>query len=424
MVTLNYFQVTVEVSVLIVVVSLVSILIKKLSPNVKYFLWIFVALRILVPLKGEVSFTLPEKTEETIEVLGLDSNVIILDEREDYIKDAVEVEEQIGLEVIEGGEDRTLIKSLKASYLEKRDSGDVLRIAWLAGGMVVTIFVLLNNIRLYREFIVKRKRVGKLSNGITIYSMPGYNCLMGVIFPAIYVDVVALASSNVIKYVIKHELQHYKVKDHIWQMLRIVCLVLQWYNPFVWWAYYASKRASELACDYRVTRTMTNEEKYEYGNSLLAVAECMLLKRQSVYLTSSIGESKEFIKKRINVIMQQKFYYTLVGAIIIIGVIGTISLVSPRIYIKEDANYHQILEKKKNIIINIQEYYITNTGDSANLYYIDENKVLWGCGQNIYGQLGQGTQDNIFYEQAVKIAENVIHVDYSQDGLLSRFSTS
>ena len=70
----------------------------------------------------------------------------------------------------------------------------------------------------------------------------------------------------------------------------------------------------------------------------------------------------------------------------------------------------------EDLVLNIQDFYMLNTGDPGNLYYIDEKNVLWGCGRNNYGQLGQGTQDYDFHEEMVKIAEDVIHVDYSQTG--------
>lgn len=69
-----------------------------------------------------------------------------------------------------------------------------------------------------------------------------------------------------------------------------------------------------------------------------------------------------------------------------------------------------------NVSLDITEHYITHKGDPSNLYHIDEDNVLWGCGRNNYGQLGQGTQDYDFYEDMIKIAEDVIHVDYSQRG--------
>ncbi|HJA92685.1 MAG TPA: hypothetical protein H9717_06160 [Candidatus Eisenbergiella merdipullorum] len=77
-------------------------------------------------------------------------------------------------------------------------------------------------------------------------------------------------------------------------------------------------------------------------------------------------------------------------------------------------------QEKETIEVSvvIEDHYITNMGDPSNLYHIDENNVLWGCGRNNYGQLGQGTQDYDFHEEMVKIAEDVIHVDYSQEGFV------
>ena len=76
----------------------------------------------------------------------------------------------------------------------------------------------------------------------------------------------------------------------------------------------------------------------------------------------------------------------------------------------------QSIPLNESVTVDLEEYYITNTGDPSNLYYIDENHVLWGCGRNNYGQLGNGTQDYEFYDEFIKIAENVIHVDFSQTG--------
>lgn len=66
--------------------------------------------------------------------------------------------------------------------------------------------------------------------------------------------------------------------------------------------------------------------------------------------------------------------------------------------------------------IVIEDFYTTNTGYPLNLYHIDEDNILWGCGRNEYGQLGQGTQDYDFHEEMLKIADKVMHVDYSQHG--------
>lgn len=63
---------------------------------------------------------------------------------------------------------------------------------------------------------------------------------------------------------------------------------------------------------------------------------------------------------------------------------------------------------------NIEDYYMRSCGDQFNLYTIDEEGVLWGSGHNEYAQLGLGYADEEFHEKKSKIAEHVVHVDYSQ----------
>ena len=62
----------------------------------------------------------------------------------------------------------------------------------------------------------------------------------------------------------------------------------------------------------------------------------------------------------------------------------------------------------------IEDYYMKSCGDQFNLYTIDEDGVLWGSGHNEYAQIGLGYADEKFHEEKSKIAEHVVHVDYSQ----------
>lgn len=68
---------------------------------------------------------------------------------------------------------------------------------------------------------------------------------------------------------------------------------------------------------------------------------------------------------------------------------------------------------------NIENYFIRNECQYPNHYYIDSDNVLWGYGDNEYGQLGNGQQyssdaDGEYRLEMTphKIAENVIHVDF------------
>ncbi len=61
----------------------------------------------------------------------------------------------------------------------------------------------------------------------------------------------------------------------------------------------------------------------------------------------------------------------------------------------------------------IEDYYMKSCGDQFNLYTIIGG-VLWGSGHNEYAQIGLGYADEEFHEEKSKIAEHVVHVDYSQ----------
>lgn len=425
---LNLFEITVGVSKLIVLLGIIRLILKKrLNPNIRYFLWSFVAVHILVPFQLEFSVELHQQLKPVL-YKAIEEPINI--QLEDYIQDTLSLEE-LTATGLPGSDlyDKKTIQSAGMGITMK----EVLLCTWLLGVIVMVFYMTLNNMKLFMRLKKGRKKIGRLPNGILLYSMHGYNCLSGIMFPVIYVDMVRLQSNNMVNNVIQHELQHYKVRDNLWQLIRVVCLIFQWHNPFVWWAYFASKHDCELACDVRTVRGMSEEERYEYCKSLLTVVECAFRDRQKLSLTASMGGGKKFMAERINTIMKYKNKRAVIISVFSICVVGIISLLSVKIYTNYDmksinfqnnsvdpsneAESDKAAEtENENVNLNIQDYYITNTGDPSNLYYIDENKVLWGCGNNNYGQLGQGIQDYDFHNKMIKIAENVIHVDYSQTG--------
>lgn len=75
--------------------------------------------------------------------------------------------------------------------------------------------------------------------------------------------------------------------------------------------------------------------------------------------------------------------------------------------------------KLDSLEFNINDYFVRNEYQYPNHYYIDSDNILWGYGDNTYGQLGNGCQyipqndsDNSFEMTPQKIAENVVHVDF------------
>lgn len=450
---LNLLDITIEVSVLIIIITIIRIKLKEyLNPNAIYFLWIFVLLCTLIPVRAGVKIV-PEADVQNV-IVNLPSSIIdhipLLEVtgRSDGDMPEISVEdtgliqdtEAIPAAPLENDEDMGSLPD----RTEEDSSDSFIPLPYLIWGLVaaaMAIYVIMSNIHFYFYAKQNREEVGICENCIKIYSLKGYNCLVGIFAPAIYIDEESLKEDVLIDNIIRHEYQHYKVKDNIWQLFRITCLILQWHNPLMWWAYYASKRDCELACDMRVVRHMSKEERYLYGNSLLEVLKQKNKWMDDALAATSMGETGKRLKERIKLIMKFKDKNIIFPAVMISCLIGLVSLFTFNIILdgnqqtadedmqngtisSEDISANEILAddgiddtvERLQIDINIQDYYLTNIGNPDILYHIDEDGILWGCGRNQYGQLGQGTWDFDFHEEMVKIAENVIHVDYSTHG--------
>ena len=360
---LNLFELTVEVSFLILFMGIVRKLLKKyINPGLIYFLWIFVALRILVPLHINISVAVPQMPEDSTLYLGMEINLentplnVLLQEETPGVQPAAgngdakgsAISEDSLVQGIGAKSDTDKISEIDAKSEIMQAGSKMLfvkkfcMLIWLSGAIIMTAYLLINNIRMFRKLRVGRKEMKKLPQGLTLYAMPGHNCLAGILFPAIYVDAEQIDNDKVMENIIRHELQHYRVRDHYWQFLRVICLILQWHNPLVWWAYFASKRDCEMACDAGVIRDMSSKERYGYGEGLLTVIEQATFKKQGISLTTSMGGSKKFMQERIKNIMQHKHRYALVLSVIVICVIGVLGFITFRVHGEESEKGHFI----------------------------------------------------------------------------------
>ena len=69
--------------------------------------------------------------------------------------------------------------------------------------------------------------------------------------------------------ILQHEICHYQHKDHIWSVMRSLCVAVWWWNPLVWAAAAESKRDCEMACDEGTLETIGWENKFLYAKTLV-----------------------------------------------------------------------------------------------------------------------------------------------------------
>ena len=95
-------------------------------------------------------------------------------------------------------------------------------------------------------------------------------CLVGVFRP--YIALPLTAKPNEAIQVLTHEICHLKGHDNLWNLLRLVCCAVHWFNPLIWAAAWMSRTDCELACDDRVIARMNDEEKRNYASVLVLSA--------------------------------------------------------------------------------------------------------------------------------------------------------
>lgn len=147
---------------------------------------------------------------------------------------------------------------------------------WYAGVAVTAGILLLSNLKFYVNLRRKRRRLQLPPEAgagrLPVYLVPGLPspCLFGVFRPAVYLNDAALEAAH-LRHILVHEYTHFRHGDHLWAILRGVCLAVHWYNPLVWWAASLSRRDCELACDDGAIRRLGEAQRLDYGATLVGM---------------------------------------------------------------------------------------------------------------------------------------------------------
>ena len=298
-------------SVLIAAVTLLRRLFGgRISPMTRYALWGLVLVRLLVPVNfGSVSFSaanLGQQVAEHSAVARLEETVVAQPSYEEaydrvtqrYQAQGIHVSE---LQPVQQAEFETQI----AREQQGTSLAQVLIGVWLAGVAAVGLVFLLSNLRFWRRLLVRRVRLEEASSPLRVYLVQGIDtpCLFGLLRPAIYLTPEAAEDPTVLRHTLAHEETHCRHLDHIWSVLRCLCLALHWYNPLVWWAAGASRRDGELACDQHTIRRLGEEERAQYGRTLI-VMTCQ--KRQDPFVTATtMTTGKGGLRERILLIAKK-----------------------------------------------------------------------------------------------------------------------
>lgn len=145
---------------------------------------------------------------------------------------------------------------------------------WWCGAAVTLLVFLSANLRFAGRLRKSRRPLAVEGAALPVYVAEerAVPCLFGLFRPAIYVTQATADDPVLLRHAVAHETTHFRHGDHVWALLRAVCLALHWWNPLVWWAAKLSRQDGELACDEATIRALGETERAAYGRTLIRMA--------------------------------------------------------------------------------------------------------------------------------------------------------
>lgn len=309
--------------VLILIVTILRCLLKgKMPLRLQYALWGLVLLRLLVPFSlGESSISVMNVVREQKEEYYIWHTSTDPAQSGSPVNEPAEIPQAgtaaPGINLKPDTEEMSVITA--GMQLDR-----ILYGIWITGIAAAAALLLFSNFRFAVRLRRSRQRVGQGLTTLPVYvsEVVETPCLFGLFRPAIYVTPEVLANQITLQHVLAHETTHYRHGDHIWALLRSVCLALHWYNPLVWLAATFSRWDGELACDEGTIKYIGEEERTDYGRTLIGLT---CTKRGALLTTATaMTWSKRSLKERIGLIAKKP--KTLTAALIIAAVVCLVAV--------------------------------------------------------------------------------------------------
>ena len=349
--------ISITASLLIVLILTAKALFKeKLSARWHYYIWLLLLIRLLIPYTPEFSLNLNLK--DFIPVAQNDTRV----QTEDYQK--VRTDNTTDFNYMENerveskgyNTGKSLAINEKNEPIEiKHENSKLLTISisiaskiWLAGMIFFVFYVLvINCIMNYRirktsvftedgnirEILEYCKKLLNIKKDIPIIYQKHIKtpALCGVFQAKMLIPVKILdqLDASEIKYVFLHELCHYKRKDTMIGMFKMLLCILHWFNPLIWYALYKMKEDMEPVCDELVLSCIKSDERRNYAETLIKILKYFSESRW-VYSTANMSQGSinnmEWRLKLMNVLKKRSVIFGIVIALvtITIGVVGVL----------------------------------------------------------------------------------------------------
>lgn len=301
----------------------------------KYFIWIFLALRLLVPIGEGGQFITDRLSQAGMHgVSGSEKENADASAEAAYRPIMVEIPVQMTTPI-------TVQNASQSGYSDIEINItllDIVAFVWMAGGMIYLSIHFISYFH-YRRQVVKTGRLTEddhifsqildlkrelhISRTVQVieYREAESPMIMGFFKPVLILPKEQY-SPDELYFILKHELVHLKRGDTYLKLLFVTANAVHWFNPLIWLMQKEAVIDMELSCDERVTQNMGYAVRKAYTEALLSMLH-RRCGRRAVLSTQFYG-GKKIMKVRFRNILKNRRKNGI--PILICAVVLTISL--------------------------------------------------------------------------------------------------
>ncbi|RDY27700.1 hypothetical protein CHL78_008230 [Romboutsia weinsteinii] len=227
--------------------------------------------------------------------------------------------------------------------------------AWILG----TIFILMSNIykqimfykkmknikyKIEDEYIIdaleKEKQALNIKRNINIFKVNGLSspALIGFIKHKIIIPNKDYNQEE-IKWILRHELIHFKRKDNLLKLLLMIASAIHWFNPLVKILNKYFKEQCELSCDEEVVDKFSIDEVKNYAFVLVNSLRYKNTLKSTFCSSQFYNDEIKLIKSRVEKILDSNKYKNGTSISIFIAMIAVISMFSISTITNQNISY-------------------------------------------------------------------------------------
>lgn len=306
---LKIVNMSISASWLVAAVLILRLVLKKAPKWVNVLLWGIVAVRLICPFSFESALSLIPSAETFPEKIisgpsfDVQTGITPIDNR---------INDYLGDRYFEG---------VTVPTNNGNNVMTILTIVWIIGILLLATYTVISYWRLNREIDTAVRYKDSIFQSENVSSP----FVLGIINPRIYLPF--SMNEQDMEHVVAHEQAHIRRKDHWWKPLGFLLLTIHWFNPLMWLAYVLLCRDIELACDEKVIKGLSNEQRADYTQALVA---CSVNRRMIAACPLAFGEVG--VKERVKSVMNYKkpAFWVIILAVIACVIVAVCFLTNPK----------------------------------------------------------------------------------------------